>query len=111
MTTHQRPFTDIIIPKKPKMLLVVEPQQPGTEDDGMHLVRIPNSGYQVCCNASTEEDCVACGRPTCPAHFSTRTLYVQDCEGHGSFALCWKSAQLLREELEIIRQLRLSLNS
>jgi hypothetical protein len=82
MTTQQQYFTDITLPKKHKVLLLVEPQLPGTDDDCMHLVRIPNSGYLVCCNASTEDECIVCGRPTCPAHFSARTLYVQGREGN-----------------------------
>jgi hypothetical protein len=111
MTTQHQPFTAITIPVRAKILLLVELQQPGTEDDCLHLVRIPNSGYQVCCNASTEEHCIACGRPTCPAHFSERTLYVQDHEVPGEYQLCCQCAQLTREELEIVRELRLSLNN
>lgn len=105
------PETEIIIARKPTILLFVELQQPGEEDDCMHLVRIPNSGYLVCCNAQTEQYCSACGRPTCPAHFSERTLYVRDHAFPGFYPLCCQCAQLAREELEIVRQLRLSLSS
>jgi len=45
----------------------------------MHLVCIPNSGYLVCCNAATEEECIVCGRPPVGPLLRT-TLYVQDRE-------------------------------
>ncbi len=105
------PSNVIPLPMRASVLLLVELQQPGAEDDCMHLVRIPNSGYLVCCNAQAQEHCIACGRPTCPAHFSESTLYVQDQEVDvpDDYFLCCQCAQLSPQEQECIRQLRLSL--
>jgi hypothetical protein len=108
--TQPPPFTTLTPPKKHKIIFLIEPQIPGEEDACLHLVRIPHSGYVVCCNAPAQEDCIACGRPTCQAHFSERTLYVQDREGIGDFLLCQHCATHTREDLDALRQLRLSMN-
>ncbi|GHO95219.1 hypothetical protein KSF_052670 [Reticulibacter mediterranei] len=88
------------------VVLIVEQQFPGDEEDCMHLVRIPNSGYLVLCNAPTGEDCAACGRPTCPAHFSGHTLTTEQ----GEQALCYPCSQLPPHAIKMIRSTRLTLN-
>jgi hypothetical protein len=88
------------------VVLIVEQQFPGDEEDCMHFVRIPNSGYLVLCNAPTGEDCAACGRPTCPAHFSGRHLMTEQ----GEQALCHSCSQLPSHAIEMIRCTRLTLN-
>jgi hypothetical protein len=95
---------------KYKVILLVEQQLPGDEEECMHLVRIPNSGYLVLCDAPTGEDCIVCGRPTCPAHFSGRTLFVRDQEKISEYPVCVSCSPLPYQHLEALRQARLILN-
>lgn len=99
------------IPRRPKneRILLMQEIEPGAPLWCMHHL-VSQEGWQTFCNQRTEETCVGCGRPICPQHWSTRTLTVADREGSGAFWLCRACATLSREDLESLRQVRLSLN-
>jgi hypothetical protein len=107
----RHPFTEL--PRVVEYIVMTE--QIPQEKEGMiyacmKRLTLPDSGIMAYCNVITEETCAGCGRPTCRAHWSPKTLFVHDREGKGIYQLCQQCSFLPREDVEALRALRLRLN-
>jgi hypothetical protein len=109
----KQPFTEL--PRERIVEYIVMTEQIPQGEEGMvyacmKRVTLPGSGLMAYCNAITEDTCAGCGRPTCNAHWSPKTLFVHDREGKGIYQLCQQCSFLPREDVEALRALRLRLN-
>ena len=117
-TVHERPTPIVPTEGRESVLLLVELRSRTGEEEEMlpcmQLVQLGQScgglGY---CNIPTDEKCIICDRPVCPAHWSEQRIYMhahEDDEAKNLFRLCQGCAILSREDAHALRALRLQLN-